>query len=166
MATFHAVLAALLWSQTNRVRVVMSNDNFELFNLSNSGKFLKEKPSNYVKGTINRWYYKDITDVSFWPSQEYPFIVYFKETATPRDNNVHGKFEWWGKFAELHDPTSNGIVDGQPHFMPGLFDVEEFVSELAKHNIHPREKYWYPKILSKNNKNNNNKKNQWTTAKK
>lgn len=146
MSAFHFLLAALTGSQANRVRVVMENDSFELFNLANSGEYLKEKPSNYVKGTINRWYYKDITDVSFWPSQQFPFIVFFKETATDRD--VDGNFGWWGKFAELHDPTFLE-VEGQPHFMPALFDVDQFVDQLAKHGVKPRETYWGTKWIGK-----------------
>ena len=146
-AGFHAILASLLWTQANRVRLVMNNDSFELFNLANSGDYLKEKPSNYVKGTVNRWYYKDITDVAFWPSEQFPFIVYFKETAT--DCNEDGRFGWWGRFAELHDPTAHGVVAGQPHFMPGLFNVKEFVTILKSHGVVPREMYWGPTFLGK-----------------
>ena len=136
-AAFHAALAAFLWSQTNRVRLVMNDDHFELFNLSNDGTYLKEKPSNYVAGTVNRWKYKDVIDYGFFPSRAYPFIVYFKETDTPKDQ--WGGFGWWGMFASMFDPTrSKKEFEGQPHFMPALFDTEEFIKQMDKHGVKSR----------------------------
>ena len=144
-AMFHLALGAFLWSQTNRVRVVCGQDSFEIFNLSNNGQELKEKPSNYVLGTVNRWNYKDIVDYGFFPSVDYPFIVYFKETATAQEE--WGDFGWWGRFAGgTFDPTGKKMslspsggnkkaVDGQPHFMPGLFSIPEFVEQMEKHNV-------------------------------
>lgn len=137
---FHLALGAFLASQTNRVRAVFGRDSFELFNLANSGDYLKEKPSNYVKGTVNRWQYKDIVDYAFFPSERFPFIVYFKETATDEDQwrrsgpNLLVN-EYWGKFAgNFIDPT-RGKVEGSPHFMPALFDVPEFIQQMEKRGI-------------------------------
>ena len=133
-------LAAFLASQTNRVRVVFGKDSFEVFNMANSGTYLKEKPSNYVKGTVNRWKYKDVVDYQFFPSKELPFIVYFKETGTDTtkwrksnpDNLVN---EYWGKFAgTMLDPTK-GKEPGAPHFMPGLFNVKEFIEQMELNGV-------------------------------
>ena len=134
-AAFHLALAAFLWSQTNRVRLVFQKDSFELFNLSNSGTHLKEKPSNYVAGTVNRWKYDDIVDYGFFPSVNYPFIIYFKEVGTPKEQ--WGNFEYWGKLAALFDPTHT-TVEGQPHFMPGLMDVSEFVKQMEARGVKRR----------------------------
>lgn len=124
----------------------MGKDSFEIFNLSGDGESLKEKPSNYVAGTVNRWSYDSIIDYRFFPSIDYPFIVFFKEVAT--DEEQWGNFGWWGKFASMFDPTRTPMVrhpeykglkskEGQPHFMPGLFNVKEFAKQLeargAKH---------------------------------
>ena len=136
-AAFHAFLACFLWSQANRVRLIMGKDSFELYNLSNDGQYLKEKPSNYVAGTVNRWNYKDVIDYGFFPSREYPFIVYFKETATPPEQ--WGGYGWWGMFASTFDPTRTKL-DGQPHFMPALFDTEQFIKQMESHGVKCRSK--------------------------
>eukprot|EP00339_Tiarina_fusa_P011084 CAMPEP_0117035998 /NCGR_PEP_ID=MMETSP0472-20121206/25532_1 /TAXON_ID=693140 ORGANISM="Tiarina fusus, Strain LIS" /NCGR_SAMPLE_ID=MMETSP0472 /ASSEMBLY_ACC=CAM_ASM_000603 /LENGTH=241 /DNA_ID=CAMNT_0004745635 /DNA_START=97 /DNA_END=822 /DNA_ORIENTATION=+ len=137
-ATFHLALAAFLWSQTNRVRLVFGKDNFELFNLSNDGSALKEKPSNYVAGTVNSWTYDSVVDYGFYPSIEYPLIIYFKETATPK--NQWGNFEYWGKFAMSTLEPLFGIddIEGQPHFMPALMDVSEFVTQMEQRGVKAR----------------------------
>ena len=136
-AAFHLALAAFLSSQTKRVRLVFEQDSFELYNLSNDGKTLKEKPSNYVAGTTNRWTYDSVVDYGFFPSVDYPLIIYFKETATPKDQ--WGNFKQWGKFAGKLEPIfSNNDIEGQPHFMPGLMDVGDFVNQMEKRGVRPR----------------------------
>ena len=134
-AALHVALAGFIWSQTKRVRLVFYEDNFELFNLSNSGKSLKEKPSDYVTGTANRWRYDDIVDYGFFPNETNPFIIYFKETATPEEQ--WGNFEYWGKFAALFDPTHK-TVEGQPHFMPALMDPTEFINQMKARGVKRR----------------------------
>ena len=115
--------------------MVFQKDTFEIFNLANSGEYLKEKPSNYVAGTVNRWRYDDIVDYDFFPSVNYPFIVFFKETGTPQEK--WGDFGWWGKFAGLFDPSLHKM-EGQPHFMPGLFNVPAFVEQMEKRDVKKR----------------------------
>jgi hypothetical protein len=125
-------LAAFLASQTNRVRLVFGRDGFELYNLANSGEYLKEKPSNYVAGTANRWRYEDMVEYGFYPSIHNPFIVYFKETATSQDQS--GRFGWWGQLAQ-NIYMGNKKAAGQTHFMPALFDVTEFASQMQARGV-------------------------------
>jgi len=110
---FHLLFATLLWVQTRRVRCVFKKDGFEFYNIKGHkldlehGARLEQKPNNYVSGTINRWNYDSIINYGFFPSLDYPFICYFKETQTPK--------EQWNKWFAAFDIYQRG----QPHFFPG-----------------------------------------------
>jgi hypothetical protein len=65
-----------------------------------------------VSGTPNRWKYKDIINYGFFPSQEFPVICYFKETAT--------KQVQWNKWFAAFDSYGRG----QPHFFPSNSSVK------------------------------------------
>ncbi|GKY94115.1 hypothetical protein MPSEU_000377700 [Mayamaea pseudoterrestris] len=110
---FHALFAALLWVQTRRVRCVFEKDSFEFYNIKGpkldleKGAWLETKPDNYVVGTLNRWKYDKITNYGFFPSLEFPVIVFFKETETDEKK--------WNRWFAAFD----GYGRGQPHFFPG-----------------------------------------------
>jgi hypothetical protein len=88
------LFACLLWVQTRRVRCVFENDSFEFYNIKGpkldleKGARLEHKPANYVSGTPNRWKYDTIINYGFFPSLDFPVIVYFKETETPEVSTV------------------------------------------------------------------------------
>lgn len=123
------VFAALLWVQTRRVRCVFEKDAFEFYNIKgpqldfDKGAYLEQKPSNYVSGTRNRWKYDSITNVRCFPSQDWPFIVYFKEMETPER-------QWNRWFAAL-----DAYGRGQPHFFPGICNVAQFRQELERRGV-------------------------------
>lgn len=128
-AGFHMVFAALLYSQTTRVRLVFGKDHMEFFNvkgkgcdLKNGGKLVK-KPSNYVAGTPNKWYYDDITNYGFFPSLEFPVICYMKETGTDEKK--------WNRWFAAFDSYGRG----QPHFFPGICDAYQIKEEYEKRGI-------------------------------
>lgn len=121
---FHILFAALLWVQTARVRCVFEKDSFEFYNIKgprldlDKGAQLVKKPDNYVAGTENRWKYDDIINYGFFPSEEFPVICYFKETATP---------EWkWNRWFAAFDSYGRG----QPHFFPGICNVKKFKEQM------------------------------------
>jgi Protein of unknown function (DUF3119) len=126
---FHLVFAGLLWVQTRRVRCVFEKDAFEFYNIKgpgldfDKGAYLERKPNNYVSGTVNRWKYDSITNVRCFPSPDWPFIVYFKETETPERQ--------WDRWFAAFD--SYGA--GQPHFFPGICNVAQFRKELARRGV-------------------------------
>lgn len=121
---FHMLFASLLWVQTQRVRLVFEKDSFEFYNIKGpgldleNGAWLERKPDNYVSGTVNRWKYDTVTNWNFFPSIEYPVIIYFKETETPK--------EQWRKWFAAFDSKGKG----QPHFFPGLANARQFKKQM------------------------------------
>ncbi|CAB9504519.1 Protein of unknown function (DUF3119) [Seminavis robusta] len=129
-ACFHVVFAALLWVQTLRVRLVFEKDAMEFYNVKGprcdleKGARLVRKPNNYVSGTQNRWNYDTITNYGFFPSIDFPVIIYLKETETPK--------EQWNKWFAAFD-GNNGA--GQPHFFPGICSARQIRTEFEKRGI-------------------------------
>ena len=129
-AAFHVLFATLLWVQTRRVRLVFEKDAFEFYNIKgpqldfDKGAYLMRKPDNYVSGTVNRWKYDSIINYGFFPSLDYPVIVYFKETETPP--------EQWNKWFAAFD-IWNGL--GQPHFFPGICNARQFKAEMENRGV-------------------------------
>lgn len=127
---FHMVFSALLWVQTRRVRLVFEKDAFEFYNikgpgldLDNGGR-LERKPDNYVSGTVNRWKYDTITNYRFFPSLDFPFIVYFKETETPKEK--------WNRWFAAFDAYGSG----QPHFFPGICNARQFKNQMEERGVY------------------------------
>jgi hypothetical protein len=126
---FHLLFATLLLVQARRVRLVFQKDSFEFFNIKGPGLDLEkggklvQKPGNYVTGTVNRWNYDSIINYGFFPSLEFPVIVYFKETQTPE--------EQWDKWFAAFDSYGRG----QPHFFPGIANARQFKQEMEKRGV-------------------------------
>jgi hypothetical protein len=126
------LFASLLWVQTRRVRLVFEKDSFEFYNIKGpsldleNGAWLERKPDNYVSGTVNRWKYDTITNWNFFPSLEYPVIVYFKETETP--------VEQWDKWFAAFDAYGKG----QPHFFPGIANARQFKKQMELRGVKRR----------------------------
>jgi Protein of unknown function (DUF3119) len=129
LSNLHMLIAALLWVQTRRVRLVFEKDSFEFYNIKgpsldfDKGAWLERKPDNYVSGTINRWKYDNITNWSFFPSLDYPLIVYFKETETP--------MEEWEKWHAIFDTYG----EGQPHFFPGIVNARQMKEQMEMRGV-------------------------------
>jgi len=83
---------------------------------------------NFAVGGENKWKYKSFVNWKFFPSEDLPILVYFKETQTPSDKWDVGP----GKWANSEKAIANGAVAGQVHFFPCIssaeFLKEQFIS--------------------------------------
>ena len=60
---------------------------------------------NVVVGGANRWAYSSFVNYDFFPSYEFPILVYFKETQTPESQWGVGP----GEMANSADQCTNQI---------------------------------------------------------
>jgi hypothetical protein len=67
---------------------------------------------NIVVGGENSWKYKSFTNYAFLPSEDFPILVYFKETQTP--------FEDW-----VEVPIKIDDAKGQVHFFPAIANTQQ-----------------------------------------
>jgi hypothetical protein len=142
---FHLLFAALLWVQTSRVRCVFEKDAFEFYNVVGAGLDLEKgaklvkKPNNYVADTENRWSYDSIINYGFFPSEDFPVICYFKETATDQAK--------WNRWFAAFDSYGRG----QPHFFPGICNVHKFKAEMEARGVKQKP---IPTLKTTSKKNN------------
>uniref|UniRef100_A0A7S1XP17 Uncharacterized protein n=1 Tax=Phaeomonas parva TaxID=124430 RepID=A0A7S1XP17_9STRA len=88
VALVHFAVAGLFAVQTQRVRFLLDEDSFEV--VLNAGEGEVEKGGeNIVVGGENRWKYSTFTNWKFFPSESVPILVYFKETQTKPDGQIH-----------------------------------------------------------------------------
>jgi len=96
------VIAAFLARQTSRVRFVFDKDALEvmIFKDPVSGKReedgeqmtladLTDSGENFAVGGQNRWNYDTFYNWEMYPSPENPILVYFKETQTKPEGQIH-----------------------------------------------------------------------------
>ena len=89
------------------------DDSFSLINTAD-GKNIGE---NVVVGGENDWKYSSIVNWGYYPSSDFPVLVYFKETQTPAAARV-----------EAPDIIIDGL-DGQAHYFPAIARSDK-LSEL------------------------------------
>lgn len=85
------VFAAFLAIQARRIRFVFDGTSFELKNtadLSGSDDALQETGENFVVGGANRWDYDNFVNWDFFPNEQFPILVYFKENQTPEVRKI------------------------------------------------------------------------------
>lgn len=81
---FIALLASLFAVQASRLRFVFDETCFELKTVDSIGSdVLRDSGENIVVGGKNRWEYESFVNWDFYPSLDFPILVYFKETQTP-----------------------------------------------------------------------------------
>ena len=68
-------------------RFVFDQDSFELKQVGDGE--LDDSGENIVVGGANRWAYKSFVNWRFFPSKAFPILVYFKETQTSPDGQIH-----------------------------------------------------------------------------
>eukprot|EP00968_Pinguiococcus_pyrenoidosus_P024687 scaffold4971_cov254-Pinguiococcus_pyrenoidosus.AAC.5 len=68
-------------------RFLLDTDSFEV--LLNAGDELTKSGENIVVGGENRWKYSTFTNWKFFPSENVPILVYFKETQTKPEGQIH-----------------------------------------------------------------------------
>jgi NIMA (never in mitosis gene a)-related kinase len=92
--------------QTTNLRFTFDDENFALVkaDLSSTGE-------NVVVGGENRWAYKSFVNYDFLPSEDFPILVYFRETQTPVSDREEV-------------PLVVDELDGQVHFFPAISNVK------------------------------------------
>jgi len=103
-AAFHAYAAGLFAVQATRLRVIFDKDSFEFKKVVSAvgPTKLKDAGANFVVGGKNRWAYKSFVNWDFYPSYNFPLLVYFKETQTPKKDGSVGQIHFFpaGKCVE------------------------------------------------------------------
>mmetsp|Transcript_13110 Transcript_13110/g.38569 ORF Transcript_13110/g.38569 Transcript_13110/m.38569 type:complete len:232 (-) Transcript_13110:390-1085(-) len=107
--------------QTTTLRFTFDDTNFSLVksDLSSTGE-------NVVVGGENVWAYDKFVNYDFFPSRDFPVLVYFKETQTPEKYWNDGP----GASANSDEALSKGAVPGQVHFFPAIGNVEKMAGEF------------------------------------
>lgn len=118
----HAILGSFFFIQARRIRFVFDETCFELKNVDFNTKDdevlqkLRDSGENFVVGGKNRWAYDTFVNWEFFPSENVPVLVYFKETQTKKDTLA----EWDG------DEDA-----GQVHFFPAIANVKQLKEQFA-----------------------------------
>lgn len=90
-AVIFGLLSALFIIQTFRVRFVFDNEAMEVFlsDPTTSKDGIKKSGENFAVGGENRWKYSTFTNWTFLPSRSVPILMYFKETQTKPEGQIH-----------------------------------------------------------------------------
>mmetsp|Transcript_105648 Transcript_105648/g.193708 ORF Transcript_105648/g.193708 Transcript_105648/m.193708 type:complete len:256 (-) Transcript_105648:45-812(-) len=120
---FCALFGLFISFQTYNLRFTFDDTSFALVksDLSTTGE-------NVVVGGENKWAYKSFVNYDFFPKEDFPILVYFKETQTPEDQWEVGP----GKQANSPEALAKGAVRGQVHFFPAIADVSALKASFAK----------------------------------
>lgn len=84
---------------------------------------------NVVVGGENRWPYTSFVNYDFFPSEQVPILVYFKETQTPQEMWAVGP----GELANGPDAIARGAVPGQVHFFPAIANAKALKAGFKSH---------------------------------
>jgi len=116
------LFASFLAVQAQRIRFVFDEKAFELKNVdvgSSEEDVLKASGENFVVGGANRWDYDSFVNWDFFPSADYPILVYFKETETSED-----------KWNEGPGGLDKSGIGGQIHFFPAIANVKQLKEQF------------------------------------
>jgi hypothetical protein len=123
---FSLFLGTFLLFQTFRIRFVFNEDSFEvktkpLDNLFGSGDEIVDTGDNFAVGGANVWKYNSFVNWEFFPSEDIPILVYFKETQTPEKEWNVGP----GEMANSAEALAKGAKRGQVHFFPCIASASQ-----------------------------------------
>mmetsp|Transcript_677 Transcript_677/g.954 ORF Transcript_677/g.954 Transcript_677/m.954 type:complete len:217 (+) Transcript_677:1-651(+) len=102
--------------QTTTLRFQFDESNFSLVKADSS-----KIGENIVVGGENSWKYDSFVNWDFLPNEQFPILVYFKETQTPKEKWVQA-------------PIVVDSIPGQAHFFPAIANVEELKEKFIKYN--------------------------------
>jgi hypothetical protein len=125
------LFASFLAVQAKRIRFVFDETAFELKNVdigTSSDEVLKESGENFVVGGANRWDYDSFVNFDFFPSVDYPILVYFKETQTSSES--------WNEGPGQLDKVGGGQI----HFFPAIANVKQLKEQFELRNCAKVEK--------------------------
>lgn len=106
-AILFTVFAAFIAFQTTTLRFQFDDTSFSLAKADGGSN-----GENIVVGGENRWSYKSFVNYDFLPTEDFPILVYFKETQTPKDS--------W-----VEVPIVVDKAEGQVHFFPAIANVQQ-----------------------------------------
>mmetsp|Transcript_11565 Transcript_11565/g.21613 ORF Transcript_11565/g.21613 Transcript_11565/m.21613 type:complete len:256 (+) Transcript_11565:125-892(+) len=115
------LFASFLAIQARRIRFVFDETSFELKNVdfgASNEEVLRASGENIVVGGANRWDYDKFVNYDFFPSADYPVLVYFKETQTPEEK--------WNEGPGGLDKVGGGQV----HFFPAIANVKQLKEQF------------------------------------
>ena len=75
---------------------------------------------NLVVGGENKWKTKSFVNYAFLPNEQFPILVYFKETQTPVD-------------VREEVPIKIDEAEGQVHFFPAISNVQQLKEQFIAH---------------------------------
>eukprot|EP01036_Dinobryon_divergens_P029973 gene29974-39150_t len=101
--------------QTTTLRFQFSSTHFSLVK-ADSGKL----GDNIVVGGENSWRYDTFVNWDFLPNEDFPILVYFKETQTSKE-----------KWVEAPIVVDN--IPGQAHFFPAIANVQELKDNFIRY---------------------------------
>jgi Protein of unknown function (DUF3119) len=101
------VFAAFIAFQTTTLRFQFDDTSFSLVKADG-----QSNGKNIVVGGENSWKYNTFVNYDFLPSEEFPILVYFKETQTPKQN--------WVEVPIVVDKAA-----GQGHFFPAIANTAQ-----------------------------------------
>lgn len=101
------VFAAFIAFQTTTLRFQFDETSFSLVKADG-----QSNGKNIVVGGENSWKYNSFVNYDFLPSEEFPILVYFKETQTPKEN--------WVEVPIVVDKAA-----GQGHFFPAIANTAQ-----------------------------------------
>jgi len=125
------LFASFLAIQAQKIRFVFDSTAFELKEVNFQTKADDLKASgreNFAVGGENRWAYDKFVNFDFFPSFEYPILVYFKERQTPEEK--------WGEGPGGLDKVGGGQV----HFFPAIGNVKQLKEQFELRGCNKVEK--------------------------
>lgn len=116
LAVFLTVFGVFFAYQTNTLRFQFDKDSFSLIKADGSSM-----GENVAVGGENSWKYSSFVNYDFLPSEQFPILVYFKETQTPESSRVDAPI--------IVDP-----LVGQQHFFPCIANSVQLKENFISHN--------------------------------
>lgn len=114
-AVIFVIFGAFIAFQTSTLRFTFDDAEFSLVKADGSGT-----GENVVVGGENRWKYDTFVNYDFLPSEDFPILVYFRETQTPLDKREEA-------------PVVVDDLEGQVHFFPAISNSQQLKEQFAVH---------------------------------
>ena len=125
IGTLLTIFGLFIAFQTTTLRFTFDDSSFALVkaDLSSTGE-------NVVVGGENVWRYNSFVNWDFFPSDQFPILVYFKETQTAE--------EFWnvgpGEQANSAEALAKGAKPGQVHFFPAIARADQLKAAFKVHD--------------------------------
>ena len=117
-AIIFTLFAGFVAYQTTTLSFKFDDDSFSLVNTADRTSI----GENIVVGGENDWKYSSFVNWGYYPSADFPILVYFKETQTPAVARV-----------EAPDIVVDGL-DGQAHYFPAIARSDKLTELFEKNN--------------------------------